>query len=239
MSCRLHLNYLRGALMAVAASLFIVNGAMAEVVKGTSDPWLSGLPDGATASLGDQAPAQSPMPVTSVDVSSASSLLFSAAGSVSYGPAYAPTGPDGGLFFQAHRTGAENGIAAFNAPINSLVGVFLTDDSPLSSVIPVGLDFAVIGLDFDVLAPVLMQPFFIGDGLTGSGGGDVQQFLVPAGATRLYLGVTDGFGWYNNIGAFDVTITAMAVGSGSVPEPGSLMLLAVGLSALVGRRNYR
>jgi hypothetical protein len=25
---------------------------------------------------------------------------------------------------------------------------------------------------------------------------------VPIGATRLYLGVVDGFGWYNNVGSF-------------------------------------
>jgi hypothetical protein len=46
--------------------------------------------------------------------------------------------------------------------------------------------------NFAELAPALAQTFFIGDGRTGSGSGDIQRFLVPEGATRLFLGYADG-----------------------------------------------
>jgi hypothetical protein len=63
----------------------------------------------------------------------------------------------------------------------------------------------------------------------------VQGFIIPAGATRLFLGVSDGQGWFNNGGAFSVTIsiaspvasTPANVPTLSVPM---LALLAVGLA---------
>ena len=69
--------------------------------------------------------------------------------------------------------------------------------------------------------------FFIGDGLTGTGTGNLQQFFIPVGATRLYLATHDGFGWYNNVGAFEVSVT------GAVPEPQTYALMFAGLG-LVG-----
>jgi hypothetical protein len=58
------------------------------------------------------------------------------------------------------------------------------------------------------LSPQLDQVFLVGDGLAGSGAGAMQQFLIPPGASRLFLGSTDGPGAnYNNSGAFDVTVT--------------------------------
>jgi hypothetical protein len=75
---------------------------------------------------------------------------------------------------------------------------------------------------------MLQQAFFIGDGLTGNGTGEVQTFIVPAGAARLFLADVDGFGWFNNTGAFDVTVN----GATPVPAPlighGLRVLLAVG-----------
>jgi hypothetical protein len=53
----------------------------------------------------------------------------------------------------------------------------------------------------------LREPFFIGDGVNSSG--TVQQFVAPPGATRLFLGVMDGSGWYNNSGTFDVVVTVL------------------------------
>jgi hypothetical protein len=51
------------------------------------------------------------------------------------------------------------------------------------------------------------QPFFIGAGLTD--GGSPQTFVVPAGATRLYLGVFDGWQNSDNPGSLSVTTTQM------------------------------
>ena len=53
---------------------------------------------------------------------------------------------------------------------------------------------------------------------TGTGTGTTQTFIVPAGATRLFLGTSDGFGWFNNSGSFAVTVTAGGV-IGPTPTP--------------------
>src|SRR5262249_32023898 len=56
--------------------------------------------------------------------------------------------------------------------------------------------------------------FFVGDGLTGTGSGVVQQFSVPPAATRLFLGFVDGVttnmypgGYSNNVGSLTVTFS--------------------------------
>lgn len=73
-------------------------------------------------------------------------------------------------------------------------------------------------LDFDgnynfaSLRPLVAQVFFIGDGRASDGA--IQRFLVPDGATRLYLGVVDAFaftgppGFYgDNAGSFEVRLS--------------------------------
>jgi hypothetical protein len=73
-----------------------------------------------------------------------------------------------------------------------LVGVF-TDGTEPSDPGPAILDFSPSGLgtSFASLAPALDQVFFVGDGKTGTGSGELQQFHVPPTATRLYLGFAD------------------------------------------------
>jgi hypothetical protein len=50
-------------------------------------------------------------------------------------------------------------------------------------------------------------PFCIGNGQTPSG--VVKQFLVPQGATRLYIGIWDGYEYNNNGGSLSRTVTAL------------------------------
>ncbi len=77
--------------------------------------------------------------------------------------------------------------------------------------------------------------FFIGDGRTGTGAGAAQSFVVPAGATRLFLGVSDGFGWFNNSGSFAVTIASGAVVASLANIPTlSLPMLIVAALLLAG-----
>jgi|GEM_PF-5303519 len=186
-------------------------------VPGRSNPFLSGHPDGTTAKA-DIAPTQSPVLATAV--TSGDILSFSAAGSVSFGGAGNPTTPPDGS--SAGASASEVGIAGYTGagslPVDALVGVFLTDAIPANPAPPV-MEYPD-GLDFEILAPGNNQIFYIGDGLTGNGTGTRQQFVVPSGATRLFLGTTDGFGWYNNSGAFEVSICRLrnvAAGSRLVP----------------------
>ena len=201
-------------------------------VPGTSNPWLAGMPDGTPASSGDVAPTHSPVLVTGIDVSVGGTLNFFATGGVlNFGgcdgvsvPPCAPPDGAGGFFF--HFAGAEHGKSNTRAPANSLLGVFLDDIQPNLTPAPATLDFLSLGIDFPQLSPELKQVFFIGDGLNG---GSPQDFFIPPGATRLFLGTLDGFGSFNNTGSFNVQVD---FASAAAPEPASLALLALGLLGL-------
>ena len=104
----------------------------------------------------------------------------------------------------AIEKGAEHGIADAIAPMNALMGVFLSDERPNRSKPPPSLDYRVDPGDIRSSSPQLKQVFFIGDGKTSSG--TLRRYLVPAKATRLYLGVMDGYEWNNNSGSFTVTV---------------------------------
>ncbi|HEX7653335.1 MAG TPA: hypothetical protein VF607_07505, partial [Verrucomicrobiae bacterium] len=133
-------------------------------------------------------------------------------GSVKMGNPTAPCGPDGGNF--GYRIVGFNGIGGIDAHVTGfLAGVFLTDAEPTDPP-PPALSFAQIGVNFTTFAPQIGQVFFIGDGLNEAGA--TQQFLVPSGATRLFLGLADaryydsGPGYYHdNSGAFNVTIVPL------------------------------
>ena len=130
-----------------------------------------------------------------------------------------------------------------NAPVNALVGVFLNDNLPTSSGAPPGLDFRPSGLGtaFLTLNPALKQVFFIGDGRTGNGTGAVQQFIVPAGATRFFLGTVDGFGWNTNSGTFSVQVIAPGGAAGPLAAAilPSSRSVQVGVTATAGYFGYK
>lgn len=211
---------------AAAVVAFSATSATAQqvIVPGTANPWLAGMPDGSIAGDGfDTAPAQSPAQVPVV-LADGMMLMFSVTGSVSNSDSASGLSPDGAGFI-SREPGTENGIANVIAPISSLIGVFLDSSQPSFSIAPVGLDFETFGLTFATLSPSLSQPFFIGDGLDG--GGEFQQFEVPSGATRLYLGTMDGFQWTGNFGSFTVTV---------IPAPSAAALLGIGGLMATGRR---
>lgn len=68
-------------------------------------------------------------------------------------------------------------------------------------------------------------PFYMGS--TGSA-------IAPAGASELFLGTMDGYGWANNTGAFDVDITVPDSGSTAV-----LLVLGTSVLAFVRRKIVR
>lgn len=152
---------------------------------------------------------------TQIATSGGQQFSFSATGCVGYYNGLdCPTsgfGPDGGG--GASSLTGLGGISGYNGPIGSLVGVFLGDGNPASTPAPTPIDFSSSGLgtDFTSLNVQLGQVFFIGDGITGSG--TRQSFIAPTGATRIFVGIADGFGFVgapgayeDNDGAFQVTI---------------------------------
>jgi hypothetical protein len=96
----------------------------------------------------------------------------------------------------------------------SLVGVFEPATGPTGAA-PANLNFTTnsgdIGTSFTSYSPALYQTFFIGDGLTGDGTGTVQQFIVPAGATRLFLGISDAPEFDGDPGAYGDNYGAFTV----------------------------
>jgi hypothetical protein len=218
-------------------------------VPGTANLYLSGLPSGMTSTFGDTTFNASPVQVSGVPITAGTILNFSATGGVNNDPAAALQAPDGnagGIVSHAdenERPGfAENGIASFTAPINSLIGVFLGSSSPTTSAAPTALDFSTsASRAYSSLSPLLKQVFYIGDGLTGTGTGARQSIVVPVGATRLFLGTADGIEWNNNAGQFTVDVTAIpgvlsASNVVAAPEPFTLVGTLVGSAAALRLR---
>jgi hypothetical protein len=144
------------------------------------------------------------LPVTGGDI-----LKFSVTGAVSFCPSGClSSGPDGDNSQVVSHF--DFNISEVNAPVNSLIGVFLGPAAPPSPA-PSALDFGSLAARrFTRLTPQTAQAFFIGNGIKESsttvGLNTCQEFVVPCGATRLFLGVMDGFEWANNIGSFMVTV---------------------------------
>lgn len=122
-----------------------------------------------------------------------------------------------------------DGISGYAGPQGPLTGVFLDDAIPSGPTAPPTLDFRPggLGIDFVSLSPALGQVFYIGDGVTI---GDVfQSFIAPAGATRLFLGIPDGFGFGGAPGAYDDNDGAyriqLGVNRSPIPEPAMLTLV--------------
>jgi hypothetical protein len=193
-------------------------------------------------------PASSPAHLVTFTAGSGNVFTFSASGEIgccthSLDSAYTPDGANAGM----NVTGA-NGLSSLmgNSAI-PLVGVFTTDTDPNGGVAPATLTF---NHDSPLsLSPLLDQVFYIGDGLTGynNASGTPLTFTAPTGATRLYVGVIDAYGFNgvtgyygDNPGSFAVTIDLAGVRKlPGVPEPSTwaMMLLGVfGLGSLMRAR---
>jgi hypothetical protein len=154
-------------------------------------------------------------------------------------------GPDGAVLLGNGTTNVQSsgGISGGIAPAQMfLVGVFLDSSTPPAGTAPDRLNYSSGSLGFSEASysPLLNQSFFIGDGLTGTGSGTTQQFLVPEGADTLVLGFLDsGFfqgapSFYgDNPGSLSATFS-IAPAAAPVPVPAGLMLLAPAVAGLAG-----
>jgi hypothetical protein len=206
--------------LTVDAVATIVGGQNGGVtVNSASNPYLAGMPSGTATIWGDNMTNATPYQVTSIPVvpgtwitlANASGTSSIVPGSTGYvGPDGDPTRPlrhgenwDG----TPYVPGSENGIADAKMPADALYGVFLTDSAPDSTPAPAGqTDWTSAGVgDQPAFGDIdLKTPFMLGNGQTSTG--VVQRFLVPPGATRLYLGVWDGVCNSNNAGTLTATI---------------------------------
>jgi hypothetical protein len=198
-------------------------------VPGSANPFLAGMPAGSRASVNNPArnpdvsgtaanPRQSPLAVRMPLIDGEALTFDSIDGQVRHGPSLGDFDPDGELGDIGHNNPTpsyannyssnffnENGIADARIPINALVGVFLDDRQPNWSGAPANLDFSSdASRDFAKLEPKLKQIFFIGDGKNSAGAR--QQFIVPKGATRLYLATWDFYEWNNNFGSRNIRV---------------------------------
>jgi hypothetical protein len=150
------------------------------------------------------------------------------------------SGPLTGSNFSA--TGGLSGIKYIGRTM-FLIGVFLDGTDPTGGIAPATLDYSITSPSALIVSPLMKQLFFVGDGLgTGSA---TQHFMVPTGATQLFLGFADGsplFGgattpttpnsYNDNTGSLTVDFTL-------VPEPGSALLAGLGITVLALLRRRR
>lgn len=132
------------------------------------------------------------------------------------------SGPDGYAGYDpAHQEYIDLGISpVIDAPLNALVGVFLTNAVPVEFTAPASLTFGVS----DMTSPQLQQLFVIGSNL--------ENITIPTGATRLFFGLNDGYEWTNNVGSVDVTVSP-------IPAPGAILLGGIGVGVVGWLRRRR
>lgn len=231
-AARTHLAFL---LLGLAVT---VADAATAVVPGNANPNLAGREPGYACCSGDSLENEPAVLVDDLSLTPGLDLVFAVTGSVLHlGGADATVDNPDGSTFTGSPGNYGDGITSPTGVdrINALVGLFLSDSSPTGQPSPSAIHYS--GLDFAESAPLIGQVFFIGDGLAsdtlaGDFSGEQQLFRVPVGATRLYLGTADAFGWYNNSGAFNVSISP-------VPEPMAYLLMSVGLLVVVAGTSRR
>jgi hypothetical protein len=152
---------------------------------------------------------------------------------------------DGGFIVGGGGTNI-NALAGSNVGISGitftgrqmfLVGVFIGDTEPTGSgPAQIASYTSTIADTTTTFNPLLYQSFYIGDGRTGfnNAGGTVQQYIVPTGGTRLYLGFMDAFNSFVGFpGAYNDDMGSLSVDAEVAPEPGTIMLMGLGLAGVV------
>lgn len=206
---------------ATATAAYITPIDITGDISAAANPWLAGMPNGTVANpnnphnnpdiAGKSKPSKgylnpSPPQIQNLPLQAGTALTFGSVSGYSnndndWDPIYDPDGNTSWVVHNRYSSsgGPEHGMSDLYAPINAIVGVFLDDSRPDSTSPPPTLNFSSsASRDFSTLSPQLKQVFFIGDGTTSTG--NIQQFIIPQGATRLYVGQMDEYEWNNNTG---------------------------------------
>lgn len=161
-------------------------------VSGTGVIQLAGQTAGTlSANNARIAPMHSPA-LVSVPLVAGQVLRISASGSVE------GDGPEGRTSCN-DRFLAEFSVARIESRCRALIGVFMADSLRAQ---PPNLVYTGATRDTVRVEPLIQQPFLVGSGFTDSG--QRKEFVVPSGATRLYLAPMANA---TSDGAFTVTVT--------------------------------
>lgn len=216
----------------------------AVTVSGTANIYGAGLaaPLASNSSCGTASNGTAPV-LVSIPPGATSFSLTSSSGTVAcVDPGNVATSGDGpcqGLT-NTNITGENNlsGIVHSGSTM-FLMGVFLGASAPVAPA-PAGLSYTAGNVNFASQSAQLQQVFFVGDGLTGSGTGATQQFVIPSGATRLFLGFADASSFQGASGCFQDnagTRSAVVTFAGSptvVPTWAGWWAIAIASILLVG-----
>lgn len=177
--------------------------------------YLAGQPAG--TNFGNlSAPSNSPAQAT-ISLTSGQGISVAASGQVNV---TAPEGNNGMTSLVAAF-----GLSKIRAPANGLLGVFV-GDSINSATTPMGFNFSSGDLvNTQTLYPMLQQVFYIGNGATSYG--QTRVFVVPTGATRLFLASIAG--GFSSSGSFVATVSAAAI---PAPPPPANPLIVPSLADL-------
>jgi PEP-CTERM motif len=219
---------LKLSLAVATAAAFSSAMAFADVVPATAVIYAAGSQSSLLATIPQGGGGQTPtLPIGIPIPAGDNSVTFIVTGTISVDGGGHTNDADGvgGAPASSSTTGLGS-ISGITAPgAGYLTGVFLAPGGP-SGAAPTPLDFT--STSFTSLSPLLDQTFFIGDGLTGDGSGSEQTFYVPSGATELYLGISDSFGYTGPPGFYNDNLGSFTVSEDFVPEPSSLVLLGTG-----------
>ena len=183
------------------ASPYLAGMSSGDMIPFTGETHLDWAPDGSY--WDDCGPA-----VVALDLEPGQVLYFrdveGATGDFNSGMTY---GLEGNLDRPDIGQSAVNGINTTWAPLNSLMGIFLDDRRPDVWEAQETRNYAWEGWREErVHEPLTKQVFFIGDGVSNADQ-RLQKFVVPEGATRLFLGLNDQDGyWWDNFGNYRTTV---------------------------------
>jgi len=201
--------------LALIAKLLVVFGSAGVnaqtfplTVPGTTNIWYAGSPSSVVPPTsnctvsGIRGDGTKP-PYVNIPAGTAS-MQFNVVGTGPSGVGATPGTTSDGIGGQVTSINAAAGMSGISVPrMIPLVGVFLDDSDPNGQVPPATLTYGTgagqTPLDQASYSPLLRQVFFIGDGYTSiyqqPYSGTQQTFVVPAGATRLFVGFPDGAGY--------------------------------------------